>query len=121
MMYHLPVPRVYIDIIISCFNLEGIRPASKVIEPRLHLSTNQYPTMPAEILEMKNIPYHEAIGSLMYATLNTCPNISFTITILSLYMVIPGRPHWEAAKLIFRYLKTMRDLPAWCGLNTAGE
>jgi len=65
--------------------------------------------MAPEMLQMKNIPYREAIGSLMYAALSTHPDISFTLTCLSQYAQNPGKPHWEAIKCVFRYLKTTRD------------
>jgi hypothetical protein len=54
---------------------------------------------------MRNVPYREAIGSLMYAALGTCPDISFAVSFLMQFMQNPGRPHWEAVKRVFRYLK----------------
>ena len=54
---------------------------------------------------MKNIPYHEAIGSLMYTVLRTRPDIMFAVTFLSQFMQNPNCPHWEEVKCIFCYLK----------------
>jgi len=44
----------------------------------------------------------------MYTVLGICPDISFTVSSLSQFMQNPGRPHREAVKRIFRYLKGMR-------------
>jgi hypothetical protein len=59
---------------------------------------------------MRGIPYHEAIGSLMYASLGTHPDITFAVQTVSRFTTNPGLPHWEAVKRIFRYLKAMRHL-----------
>ena len=54
---------------------------------------------------MCNIPYCEAVGSLMYAALGTCPDIAFAVQTVSCFSTKPGPAHWEAVKHIFRYLK----------------
>jgi hypothetical protein len=59
---------------------------------------------------MRNIPYHEAVGSLMYATLGTRPDISFAVQVVSRFSNNPGRAHWEAVKRIFRYLNGTKNL-----------
>jgi hypothetical protein len=59
---------------------------------------------------MHDIPYHEAMGSLMYASLGTHPDISFAVQTVSHFLKKPGPVHWEAIKWIFRYLKGTRDL-----------
>ena len=53
---------------------------------------------------MKKIPYCEAIGSLMYATVATHPNISHSVSTLSHFLDNPSMTHWEAVKCIFHYL-----------------
>jgi hypothetical protein len=59
---------------------------------------------------MRNTPYHEAIGSLMYASLGTRPDITFAVQTVSRFSINPGPTHWEAVKRIFRYLKGTRNL-----------
>jgi len=59
---------------------------------------------------MCDIPYHEVVGSLMYAALGTCPDIAFAVQTMSCFTSKPGPMHWEAVKRIFRYLKGTRDL-----------
>lgn len=53
---------------------------------------------------MRRIPYHEAIGSLMYASVGTRPDIAFAVSTLSQYLDDPAPAHWEAVKRVFRYL-----------------
>jgi hypothetical protein len=59
---------------------------------------------------MRDIPYHEAVGSLMYASLGTRPDISFAVQTVSRFSTKPGWAHWESVKWIFRYLKGTNDL-----------
>ena len=59
---------------------------------------------------MRKVPYHEAIGSLMYASVTTGPDISFAVTTLSQFLENPGVGHWEGVKRIFRYLAGTRDV-----------
>ena len=47
--------------------------------------------------------YRQLIGSLMYLV-NTKPNISLVVNILSQYMVEPQRVQWSAAKHVLRYI-----------------
>jgi len=54
---------------------------------------------------MRDIPYHESIGLLMYASLGTHLDIMFTVSFLSQFMQNPGQPHLEAIKHVFHYLK----------------
>ena len=58
--------------------------------------------------------------TLMYASLGTHPDISFAVTILSQYLQTPGRPHWEAIKQVFRYLKPTRDYELVIGHDNNG-
>ena len=59
---------------------------------------------------MKNVPYREAVGSLMYASMGTRPDITFAVSTVAQFLENPGAAHWEAVKHIFRYLKGTRDM-----------
>jgi len=58
---------------------------------------------------MRDVPYQEAVGSLMYAALGTRPDIAFAVQNVSRFSSKPGPVHWEAVKRIFRYLKGTRE------------
>ena len=66
---------------------------------------------------MKMVPYREAIGSLMYASVATRPDISFAVSTLSQFLNNPGHAHWEAVKRIFRYLSGTRDYELTYGVE----
>jgi len=58
---------------------------------------------------MKGIPYHSAVGAIMYAMLGTRPDIAFAVTTLSQFSSNPGYPHWSALKRVLRYLRGTID------------
>jgi len=100
----------YIDSILRRYGLDELKPISTPMDPNVRLTSAQSPTATDDIAKMRDVPYHEAIGSLMYASLGTRPDISFAVQTLSRFAVNPGMAHWEAVKRVFRYLKGTREL-----------
>ena len=54
---------------------------------------------------MSEVPYANAVGSLMYAMVCTRPNLSYSVSLVSRFMANPGKAHWQALKWILRYIK----------------
>jgi hypothetical protein len=73
-----------------------------------------------KINEMGDVPYQRGIGSLMYATTSTCPDIAFPVAILSQFMRNLGWIHWEAVKDVIHYLKGTADLTLMLGGSDKG-
>jgi len=99
----------YIDKMLEKFGLHDARPLSSLLDLHHTLTSSQSPATPCQYDDMCVVPYHETIGSLMYAVLGMHPDIAFSVSFLSQFMQNPGRPHWEAVKRVFRYLKGMQD------------
>jgi hypothetical protein len=100
----------YIDSIIARFNFEDAKPVSMPMDPNVSLSKGQSPSKLADVAKMRNVPYREAVGSLMYASMGTRPDITFAVSTVAQFLDNPGIAHWEAVKRIFQYLKGTRDL-----------
>ena len=107
----------YINSILRRYGFEDLKPITTPMDPNIRLTSAQSPSTTEEIAAMRNVPYHEAVGSLMYATLGTRPDICFAVQTVSRFNSKPGLAHWEAVKWIFRYLKGMKDL--WLGYGGA--
>lgn len=101
--------RSYIDSLVRRYNLEDAKPVSIPLETNHNLSSSQSPSTPHEHAQMRDVPYREAVGSLMYASLGTRPDISFAVQTLSRFAHNPGLPHWNAVKRIIRYLVGTRE------------
>jgi hypothetical protein len=102
--------RSYIESILQRYGFEDAKPVSLPMDPSARLSSGQSPSTTEEFARMRNVPYHEAVGSLMYASLGTRPDITYAVQAVSRFSTKPGIAHWEAVKRIFRYLKGTKDL-----------
>ncbi|XP_076330814.1 uncharacterized protein LOC143236440 [Tachypleus tridentatus] len=54
--------------------------------------------------------YQSLVGSLLYATMGTTPDIAYTVGAISKYCDQPNTAHFTATKRILRYLKGTVDL-----------
>jgi hypothetical protein len=100
----------YIDVILHHYNLDNLKSLSTPMDHQVWLSSEQVPTSAAECTMMCNVPYCEAVGTLNWATLATCPDIAFAVSAVACFTANPGPAHWEAVKQIFHYLKGTHDL-----------
>lgn len=57
---------------------------------------------------MTNVPYREAIGSLMYLMIGTRPDLAFCVGKLSQFCEAPKERHWVAVKRVLRYVSGTR-------------
>jgi hypothetical protein len=86
------------------------RPLSMPMDPHVQLTTTQSPQSQNDFAAMRDIPYREAVGALMYVSLGTRPDITYAVEIVSQFNQNPGQAHWTAVKWIFAYLAGTRDL-----------
>ena len=49
--------------------------------------------------------YRSLIGALMYLSVNTRPDLAYTVSALAQHVNNPGEIHWSCAKKVLRYLK----------------
>ncbi|KAL0361622.1 UNVERIFIED_CONTAM: Retrovirus-related Pol polyprotein from transposon TNT 1-94 [Sesamum radiatum] len=94
----------YVKSVVEKFSMINAKPTSVPLAAHLQLCKNQSPNSETEKERMKNIPYSNAIGSMMYLTVSTRPNIAYAVSCLSRFMSNAGLPHWEALKCLLRYL-----------------
>jgi hypothetical protein len=102
--------RAYIDSILRRYNLDGLKPLSTPMDTQVRLSSDQAPSTTAEFAIMRDVPYREAVGTLNWAALATCPDIVFAVVTVAHFAANPGPAHWEAVKRIYRYLAGTRNL-----------
>lgn len=100
----------YVLQILERFGMTNCRSVNTPMNSSERLSKAQAPSTLQEADEMKNIPYQEAVGCLMYLSCCTRPDISYAVSHLSRYSANPGKPHWLAVKHLLRYLKGTSNL-----------
>ena len=86
----------YLQKVLERFNMQDCKPALTP-DTSVKLSKANCPTTDAERLEMKDVPYESIVGSLLYASLGTRPDIAHAVNEISKFMKDPGQVHWIAA------------------------
>ena len=91
------------------YGMSDCNPVSTPLDPSIRLDKSMAPQTEEEVAYMQQIPYREAVGSLMYIAIATRPDIQFSVGILSRFSSNPGPKHWESVKHLFRYLQGSKD------------
>ena len=99
----------YINKVLERFGMDKCSPGPVPIQKRDRFSTMQCPKNEMEHKAMESIPYASVVGSLMYASTCTRPDISFAVGMLGRYQSNPGIDHWKAAKKVLRYLQGTKE------------
>jgi hypothetical protein len=98
--------RGYIQEVLARFNMSECNPTKTPLEVNHDLSV-EAPFAVGEEQEMRQVPYAELIGCLMYIMVCTRPDLAFPVSLLARFMAEGAyrRKHWEAAKRVLRYIK----------------
>ncbi len=59
---------------------------------------------------MKQVPFHSAVGALLYVALCTCPEITYSVSSLARFSQNPGNIHWSGVKNIIKYLLHIKEM-----------
>jgi hypothetical protein len=85
--------RKYVAELLQRFSMQDCKPSLTPMEQNLKLSKFEG----GELVD--NTLYRQLIGSLIYLT-NTRSDLSYAVSILSLFMQQPRDSHWNAAKRV---------------------
>jgi len=96
--------------ILERYGMANARPAGAPMDKSVHLRKPAEPPTIDEMQEMRHIPYLSAIGSLMYLSQATRPDLAYAIGALSRFNSDPRPVHWKAVKRVMQYLVTTHDL-----------
>jgi ribonuclease HI len=83
---------------------------------RTPLSAATKLTSDGEPLDLNTYGYSQLVGSLMYLSICTRPDLSQAVGALARYMANPTITHWQTAKHVLRYLSGTAN----CGINFGG-
>ena len=92
---------------IAEFGMELLGNASTPLEVGLKLDTEE-----SALLGEGN-QYRQAVGSLIYLSNCTRPDLAFTVGVLSRYLCSPREIHWKAVQRVFQYLNQTKA----CGIE----
>ncbi|XP_040577633.1 uncharacterized protein [Lepeophtheirus salmonis] len=92
---------------------------SKTVETPVALETKLTKVVDEEIV--KPIEYRSIVGSLIYLSTRTRPDLAFAVGALAHYCDAPGSEHWVALKIILLYLKNTKNLGLCYRKSNKGE
>lgn len=93
----------YIDNMVKKFELEDCKHVASPIQTSINYCRRGVSIGPGS--RDVQVPYREAIGSIMYAMTGTRPDIAYAVSLFSRFSEKPKLPHWIGVKRILRYLK----------------
>ncbi|XP_024081556.1 uncharacterized protein LOC106664782 [Cimex lectularius] len=99
----------YIKKIIEKFGMSEANPVLTPMEPGIILRE----LVKSDVNSAQcndSVPYQQAIGSLLYVSQISRPDIAFAVNSLSQFNNNPLKCHWQAVKRVIRYLKGTSDL-----------
>lgn len=95
----------YIRNILDRFGMSDCNSLSTPMDANQKLTSDMCPKTIAEREEMANVPYQEAMGSILFAAQVSRPDIQFAVSCVSRFNNNPGKAQWLAVKRMLRYLK----------------
>jgi hypothetical protein len=100
----------YIDKILNQFNKQDSKKGFLPMSHGITLSKKQCPLEPDEQERMRVILYASAIGSIMYAMICTCLDVSYALSAMSRYQSNYGDTHWTIVKNTLKYLRRTKKV-----------
>ena len=100
----------FIGQIITRFGLDDARICSTPLNPNVDLTPGSDHVSSTLLSPSEKTTYREMIGSLMYLSVMTRPDITFAVSTLSKYLESPTTTHIIAVKRVIRYLKGTKHL-----------
>ena len=100
----------YINSILAKYNFVDMKPVAIPLNPHIQLLEKQFPKSMSKIACMHNIPYRQAVGSLIYLATGAWLDITFATSFVFQFNANPSLEHWEAVKQIYQYLIGMKSL-----------
>ena len=99
----------YIEESFKQFNKYGISAFRTPMDDRAQYSKSQMPKAgSAEALQVETFKYRELIGTLLWISNGTRPDIVFAVNTLAKFTCNPELVHWKAALRILGYLYATR-------------
>ena len=100
----------YITSLVKLFQKYGISEFRTPMDERQHYSKSQMPKAgSAEALQMATLPYRELIGSLLWVSNGTRPDVTYPVNTLTKFTSNPALIHWRAALRILGFLNTTKN------------
>ena len=95
----------FINRILTKFGFDKCNPTATPSHASMKLSVTMHTDNDIHDTAMIDVPYREAVGSLMYLMIGPRPDIAFSVSMVSRYIEAPTIQHWNCVQQIFRYIR----------------
>ena len=100
----------YIEASVEVFSKYGINEFQTPMEDREQFSKSQQPKPGSpEALQVGTYPYRELIGTLLWVSNGTRPDVTYPVNTLAKFTHNPGLIHWRASLRVLGYLNTTKS------------
>ena len=91
---------VYTESLLRKYDMQDCKPVSTPVESgtKLKVATDEDECVDQQL-------YQSAVGSLMYLSVASRPDITYAVSNLARFSAKPTKEHWSAVKRVFRYLR----------------
>ncbi|UYV83660.1 hypothetical protein LAZ67_23001938 [Cordylochernes scorpioides] len=98
----------YIEELLEKYEMKESKPISTPMDPNYKVT--KISPIDGENEPVDKVQYQSLIGSLIYLSVSTRPDIAYTISTLGQFSNDPRRQHWNIAKRVLRYLRKTSGL-----------
>ena len=99
----------YIETSIKQFQKHNISNNNTPMDERQHYSKLQCPKAgSAEALQVSTMPYRELIGTLLWISNGTRPDIAYAVNTMAKFTATPALTHWRASLRILGFLNATK-------------
>jgi len=82
---------LYLRKVLERFGISNSKLVTTLMSQQFKLNTSQAPKTHDDIIYMEDIPYVNAVGSLMYVMICTRPDIAHAVSLVSRFMANPSK------------------------------
>lgn len=98
------IQSAYLNKVITKFSMKEAKHVNVPLAAHMSLSLSQSPKTEFEMKAMKNIPYANDIGSVVFSVITTRLDFAYAISVFSRFMFNPGKSHWARLKWLLIYI-----------------
>ncbi|KAG9225833.1 hypothetical protein CCMSSC00406_0008361 [Pleurotus cornucopiae] len=102
--------RGYLEWLLERHGFTNIKPKSTPFALGTLLCKEDAPSTQAHRYFMADKPYDIIVGGLQFAVGAMCPDLAFSVNVLSRYLRNPGPAHWKALVHVLGYVKATLDV-----------
>jgi hypothetical protein len=105
------------DALLDRFDMSNCNPSKTTLPSNF----KAIPATDEEYAQAKHHPYAQVVGSILYASTISRPDLAQPVSVLSRFISKYSENHWKAAKHLLRYIRGTSDLALTFNADSGGR